>query len=97
MEEGFNAEPKVNNEPGKSFILPVFPKEEDLDEEFDKMMEERYKAGSAFVTYAEDDFEAKRSIERNYLMPSAKDPTVWKVKCMVWILVHCFLVSIFEY
>ena len=72
-----------------------------MDErEFDKMMEERYKNNPRF-RYAEDADEAKRSMERNFLEPSAKDPTVWKVKCMVgcslyrqiaWFLAcHCIL------
>ncbi|RVW97641.1 Protein RNA-directed DNA methylation 3 [Vitis vinifera] len=47
------------------------------------MLEERYKDGSKFVTYAEDDYETKRSVQRNSLIPSIKDPTIWKVKCMV--------------
>ncbi|GAV92176.1 LOW QUALITY PROTEIN: KOW domain-containing protein/Spt5-NGN domain-containing protein, partial [Cephalotus follicularis] len=83
MEEGFDDEPTVNNEPAKAFNLPVLPKEEDInDEEFHKMMEERYKPGSGFVTYAEDGFEAKRLADRNFHIPSAKDPTIWKVKCL---------------
>ncbi|KAF3945897.1 hypothetical protein CMV_027775 [Castanea mollissima] len=53
------------------------------EEEFDKMMEERYKDGSNFVRYGEDDFENKRAIDRNNIIPFARDPTIWKVKCMV--------------
>uniref|UniRef100_F6HB58 NGN domain-containing protein n=1 Tax=Vitis vinifera TaxID=29760 RepID=F6HB58_VITVI len=47
------------------------------------MLDERYKDGSKFVTYAEDDYETKRSVQRNSFIPSIKDPTIWKVKCMV--------------
>ncbi|GFZ14691.1 kow domain-containing transcription factor 1 [Actinidia rufa] len=47
------------------------------------MLEERYERGSGFVTYAEDAFGAKSSYEGNVVIPSSKDPTIWKVKCMV--------------
>jgi hypothetical protein len=91
MEEEFGTESKIDKEPGKDPSLPVFPKEEEMnEEEFDKLMEERYKDGSNFVRYAEDDFENKRAIDRNNLVPSAKDPTIWKVKCMVRYLEYCF-------
>lgn len=63
--------------------VPFIPKEEVMyEEEFDRMMEERYKEGSSFVTYAEDAFEIK-SMERNPHFSSARDPIIWKVKCMV--------------
>ncbi|XVE99222.1 hypothetical protein REPUB_Repub03eG0178900 [Reevesia pubescens] len=71
----------VNNQPGKTHNLPFVPKEEVIEEEFDKMMEERYR--DAHVTYAEDSYEAKGSMDRNSTVPSAKDPTIWKVKCVV--------------
>jgi hypothetical protein len=83
MDEEYDVELKVKNDPPISQNVPIVPKEEDMDErEFDKMMEERYKNNPRF-RYAEDADEAKRSMERNFLEPSAKDPTVWKVKCMV--------------
>ncbi|KAM3698430.1 hypothetical protein ACJW31_06G187600 [Castanea mollissima] len=83
-EEDFDTESKIDKEPGKAQSLPLFPKEEEMnEEEFDKMMEERYKDGSNFVRYGEDDFENKRAIDRNNIIPSARDPTIWKVKCMV--------------
>lgn len=53
------------------------------EEELDKMMEERYKPGSSFVTYAEDRFKAKRSTDGEAMMPSHREPIIWKVKCMV--------------
>ena len=88
LEDGFNTGLKVKNEPGKAHNLPFFPKEEELsEEELEKMLEERYKDGSKFVTYAEDDYETKRSVQRNSLIPSIKDPTIWKVKCMVQCLI----------
>ncbi|KAJ7975010.1 Transcription elongation factor Spt5 [Quillaja saponaria] len=83
MEEDFNTGAKVNNEPAKAQSLPFILKEEEMDEEdFDKMMEERYKDGARILTYAGDDFE-KKSIDRDSVVFSSKDPTIWKVKCMV--------------
>lgn len=74
---------KVKTEPGLSSELPFAPKEEVLDEEeFDRMMEERYKDGS-MVRYAEDRYRMTAPTDRDSLVPSAKDPVVWKVKCMV--------------
>lgn len=86
-----------NTEPGKSSSVPFIPKEEEMDEEeFDKMMEERYKSGSAFVSYAEDDYENKRSIDRSSCMPSDKDPIVWKVKCAVCFRVWRVIVLVID-
>ncbi|XP_010452326.1 PREDICTED: protein RNA-directed DNA methylation 3-like [Camelina sativa] len=60
----------------------VFPKEEDInEEEFDRIMEERYKPGSGFLRYADDD--VKDSIEMDALAPTSKDPPIWKVKCAI--------------
>ncbi|KAK9190118.1 hypothetical protein WN943_018719 [Citrus x changshan-huyou] len=82
MEELFDAQPKVNNEMGQAHNLPFIPKEEEMDEEeFDKMMEERYKSNK-LIRYAEEDYEAKKMLEREYHMPCPEDPTIWKVKCM---------------
>lgn len=84
METEFGTGGNVNSEPGNSSSIPFIPKEEEMDEEeFEKMMEERYKTGSAFVSYAEDDYENKRSMDRSSNMPSDKDPIIWKVKCAV--------------
>ncbi|CAD5330785.1 unnamed protein product [Arabidopsis thaliana] len=67
-------------EKGKSSF--VFPKEEDLnEEEFDRIMEERYKPGSGFLRYADDDI--KDAIEMDALAPTSKDPPIWKVKCAI--------------
>lgn len=88
FDDEIDTELKVENEPGKVHNFPFFPKEEELsEEELDKMLEERYKDGSKFVTYADDDYETKRSVQRNAIAPSVKDPTVWKVKCMVQCLI----------
>ena len=73
----------VNNEPGKTHNIPFVPKEEVIEEEFDKIMEERYRDGAGFVRYAEDSYEAKGSIDRNSTVPPSKDPTIWKIKCVV--------------
>ncbi|XP_050212028.1 protein RNA-directed DNA methylation 3 [Mercurialis annua] len=82
-DDDFNVELQFKKEPPKTPNIPVIPKEEVMyEEEFDKMMEERYKNGSTFVRYAEDGFEAK-IVERDSVLPSVRDPTIWKVKCMV--------------
>ncbi|XP_057979247.1 protein RNA-directed DNA methylation 3 isoform X2 [Malania oleifera] len=84
FEEEFDMDVKEKNETGKAQNLPFLPKEEELTvDEFERALEERYKSGSGLVTYADDENDSKRSIDRNFLMPSAKDPTIWKVKCMV--------------
>ncbi|KFK24880.1 hypothetical protein AALP_AA8G036700 [Arabis alpina] len=60
----------------------VFPKEEDInEEEFDRIMEERYKPGSEFLRYADDD--VKSSIEMDALTPTVHDPPIWKIKCTI--------------
>ena len=84
MEEEVDTGPKGNSVPGNSYNIPIIPKEEEMDEEeFDKMMEERYKNSSAFFKYAENDYENKRSMDGHPLIPSEKDPIIWKVKCAV--------------
>lgn len=84
MDEEFATESEVQKEPGKTTHLPFIPKEEEMDEEeFDKMMEERYKTGSSSVTYAGDDYETKKWVDRDSLVHLDKEPLVWKVKCTV--------------
>ncbi|KAK8277024.1 hypothetical protein V6Z12_D10G237000 [Gossypium hirsutum] len=73
----------ANNNPWKTHNLPFVPKEEVIEEEFDKMMEERYRDGARFTTFDEDSYEAKGSIDKNSTMPPSKDPIIWKVKCVV--------------
>ncbi|CAA3022124.1 Hypothetical predicted protein [Olea europaea subsp. europaea] len=83
-EEEFATEGEVKNEPGKAPQYPCFPKEEKMsEEELERMLGERYKTRSTYVTYAEDGYDHKRSIERDIYLSSAKDRTIWKVKCMV--------------
>lgn len=80
----FDSEPKVKSEPGRSEQVRLFPKEEELSgDELEKMLEERYKSGSGYVRYAEDDYDNKRSVDRSFLIPSVMEPTIWKVKCKV--------------
>uniref|UniRef100_A0A1J3CTC2 Putative transcription elongation factor SPT5-like protein 1 n=1 Tax=Noccaea caerulescens TaxID=107243 RepID=A0A1J3CTC2_NOCCA len=75
----------------------VDPKEEEInEEEYDRMMEERYKPGTGFIRYADDD--VKSSIEMDALVPTAQDPPIWKVKCaigrerhLVFCLMHKFV------
>lgn len=71
---------KGGKETGKAAGVPYVKEEEMSEEEFERMMENRYKPGSALVTYAEDDH--KSSVDHIYV-PSDKDATLWKVKCMV--------------
>ena len=70
MEDEFNTGLKVKNEAGKAHNLPFFPNEKELSEEYlEKMVEECYKDGSKFVTYAEDDYETKRSVKQKLAYP----------------------------
>lgn len=76
-------DPKVKSEPGRFDQVPFWPKEEELSgDELEKMLEERYRRGSGYVRYAEDDYESKRSVDKSEFMPSV-EPTIWKVKCKV--------------
>lgn len=89
LEDEIDTQVKVKSEPGKTGHLPFLPKEEEMtEEEIDKMLEERYKPGSNFVSYAEDRFDTKRSVDRSTMTPSYKDPIIWKVKCMVYCLYY---------
>lgn len=82
LEDEFPFDLNDNNQSGKVPIPPFIPKEEEMsEEELERMLGERYKPGSGFVTYAEDD-EHKNSVDSVY-MPSHKDSTIWKVKCTV--------------
>lgn len=85
MEDESSSDLQIENEPGAIPLLPFFP--EILDgvdeEEFDKIMEERYKAGSGLVTVAAYGYETEPSIETSTFIPSAGDPSIWKVKCRV--------------
>lgn len=85
MEEDFVPEEKTADGKGSSSSQIPFipPKEEEMnEEEFDKMMEERYKNGSGFINFAED-YESKRFIDGDMLDIHAKSSLIWKVKCMV--------------
>lgn len=55
--------------------------EEEHEKMLEKMVQERYKPGSSFVTYAEDRVDSQRSTERSTV--TSCDPIMWKVKCMV--------------
>lgn len=89
MEE-VDAVQNLKNDAFKAHNLPVFPKEEQFEEEFDKIMEARYRDGSALVRFA-DEYDAKDSVDGGSGMPSVKDPMVWKVKCTVdvYFLLFC--------
>ena len=74
----------VKNEFGKAHEFPFLLNVEELsDEEFEKMVEVRYRPGSSFLTYAEDKHESGGLMEGNAVVPSSEDPTIWKVKCTV--------------
>lgn len=85
MDEEFDTAPNSKNITFKGQNVPLIPKEEIEEEEFDRMMEERYKAGSSFFRYA-DEHEHKRYGDDYSLKPSGSNPVVWKVKCMVQLL-----------
>ncbi|XP_073016419.1 uncharacterized protein [Primulina eburnea] len=83
FEDEFAPKSDNKNEPENVQPVSFIPKEEVMsEEEFERMMEDRYKPGAGFVTHAEDTYDRKR-LEGNMYMPSTKDPTIWKVKCMV--------------
>lgn len=89
MEE-VDAVQNLKNDAFKAPNLPVFPKEEQFEEEFDKILEARYRDGSALGRFA-DEYDAKDSVHGGSSMPSVKDPMVWKVKCTVdiYFLLFC--------
>ncbi|KAK9153877.1 hypothetical protein Sjap_001357 [Stephania japonica] len=66
----------------KGYELPILPKEEELSgDELEKYLEERYKTGSHHVKYAGD--ESELVDDKDSIMPSKNDPTIWRIKCMV--------------
>nr|XP_010312594.1 protein RNA-directed DNA methylation 3 [Solanum lycopersicum]XP_010312595.1 protein RNA-directed DNA methylation 3 [Solanum lycopersicum] len=83
LEEEFGSNAEIKNEPARTPQPPVIKEEEMDGEELERMLRERYKPGSSFVTYAEDADDRKRQSEQDTLVPSLKDPTIWKVKCTV--------------
>ncbi|XP_019198592.1 PREDICTED: protein RNA-directed DNA methylation 3 isoform X3 [Ipomoea nil] len=84
IDDEFGTDDGVQKQHEKAPVFPLVPKEEEMDEEeLEKMLRERYKAGSSFVKFAEDGYEKKGSIQEDISVPSTKDPTIWKVKCMV--------------
>lgn len=73
----------MKNEPAKAHGFPSFPKEEEMDEEeFDRMMEERYGDNARFATFAGEEYDDK-TVELNISISSESMPTIWKVKCTV--------------
>lgn len=84
LDEDFDTAPTMKNGPAKAHGLPFFPKEEVMDEEeFDRMMEERFGDGSRFATYAGEEYDDK-TVELNSMPTAAESmPTIWRVKCTV--------------
>lgn len=61
--------------------LPFFVKEEELSgDELEELIKDRYGRSSKYVVHAEDSKESGDEVSAADLM---KDPTVWKIKCMV--------------
>ncbi|KAK4367078.1 hypothetical protein RND71_014958 [Anisodus tanguticus] len=83
LEEEFGNNVEIKNEPVRTPQLPVVKEEEMDGEELEQMLRERYRPGSSFVTYAEDKDERKRQFQQDTIVPTLKDPTIWKVKCTV--------------
>lgn len=66
--------------PRKSCPLPVIIKDEEMsDDELEEAIKERYR-GSGFVSYDED---VKKCDESLLVVHATKDPSAWRVKCMV--------------
>ncbi|GAA0155698.1 hypothetical protein LIER_13370 [Lithospermum erythrorhizon] len=80
-DEAFN-DVKANDEPLKVPLVPI--KEEEMDDaELERMVEERYGRGASFVRFPEDGYDNTEAVDRDEYLPFSKDPTLWKVKCMV--------------
>lgn len=61
--------------------LPFFVKEEELSgDELEELIKDRYGRSSKYVVHAEDSKESGDEVSAADL---TKDPTVWKIKCMV--------------
>ncbi|GAA0167989.1 hypothetical protein LIER_22813 [Lithospermum erythrorhizon] len=83
LEDEFVNDVKANN--NELGIVPFlnFIKDEEMDDaELERMVEELYGRGSSIVRYAEDGYD-NREADRDEYPPLFRDPTLWKVKCMV--------------
>ncbi|EPS60663.1 hypothetical protein M569_14140, partial [Genlisea aurea] len=84
VEEDFSSEIKSVNDAGKAQQPLFVPKEEELsEEELERMVAERYRPGAGFVNFPEDDYENKNAVDKCIYVPAAKDPKMWRVKCMI--------------
>ncbi|XP_058181374.1 protein RNA-directed DNA methylation 3-like [Rhododendron vialii] len=97
QEDEFTALVKFEDKPGKAHYFPFGYDEGELSgEELEKLVEERYKPSSSFLTYAEGEYEPRRldaglavvtyepgGLVADAIAPSSEDPTIWKVKCAV--------------
>ncbi|KAF7131830.1 hypothetical protein RHSIM_Rhsim09G0146800 [Rhododendron simsii] len=97
LEDEFTALVKFEDIPGKAHYFPFGYDEGELSgEELEKLVEERYKPSSSFLTYAEGEYESRRleaglavvtyepgGLVADAIAPSSEDPTIWKVKCAV--------------
>ncbi|KAK7280515.1 hypothetical protein RJT34_25579 [Clitoria ternatea] len=84
-DDDFDVVPRMPNESGKGqSSIPFVPKEELVDEEeFDRIMEERYGDPSRFLSFTEDLFDDKTIDPSLHIDANEMIPTVWKVKCTV--------------
>ncbi|XP_068653515.1 protein RNA-directed DNA methylation 3 isoform X2 [Aristolochia californica] len=67
------------NKTGKAPVLPFLVKEEEMDEDLENFIKERY----SHVINADDSQDAKGLNDQMSMMHSMKDPIIWRVKCMV--------------
>ncbi|TKY50801.1 RNA-directed DNA methylation 3 [Spatholobus suberectus] len=85
-DEDFNAVPRMMSEPAKGqSSLPRVPKEELIDEEeFDRILEERFRDPSRFIKFA-DEFDEDRMMDPSSIHDGVQElfPNIWKVKCTV--------------
>ncbi|KAG0475661.1 hypothetical protein HPP92_015347 [Vanilla planifolia] len=78
---GENDVKSLTKVPIKSSSLPVFIKQEEMDDdELEEAIKQRYCRGSDFVSYAED---VKEFDDSEYLVHTPEDLSIWRVKCMI--------------
>ncbi|KAL5976630.1 hypothetical protein ACLOJK_020963 [Asimina triloba] len=81
--DDIESEGKGKNESGMRYV-PFLVKEEELsDEELENLLKQRYRHGSEHVVCADESKETTEYDDREALMASMKDPTLWRVKCAV--------------
>ena len=87
QDEDFDDEQPTKGDPFKAHGFPVFPKEEEMDEEeYDRLMEERYASGSSFAAHAGEEYDDK-TFELNSLMTVMVEsmPTIDQMHCTTYV------------